>query len=193
MKVFMLGWEFPPIVSGGLGVACYGLTKALNGMGVDVMFLLPRPANHSHEHANGNGHSAAHLPAESYIDLFSRSLTGGPKRPPQVHVKELSVPDFRRTPAQSRNEADGRARQAAMQSEASMHGSASRSGNVPMRAATPEYKELTRVTFVPVNVHLQPLYDTPGRVSKDGGGNEAGSQSPDKDHDRNGQGRRRGE
>lgn len=39
----MLGWEFPPMVSGGLGVACYGLVKALNGMGVDVLFVLPKP------------------------------------------------------------------------------------------------------------------------------------------------------
>ncbi len=23
MKVFMLGWEFPPFISGGLGTACY--------------------------------------------------------------------------------------------------------------------------------------------------------------------------
>lgn len=44
VKVFMLGWEFPPVVSGGLGVACYGLVKALNASGVDVMFVLPRAA-----------------------------------------------------------------------------------------------------------------------------------------------------
>lgn len=43
MKVLMLGWEFPPYISGGLGTACYGLTKALNGNGVDVLFVLPRP------------------------------------------------------------------------------------------------------------------------------------------------------
>jgi glycosyltransferase involved in cell wall biosynthesis len=42
VKVFMLGWEFPPVVSGGLGVACYGLVKALNASGADVMFVLPR-------------------------------------------------------------------------------------------------------------------------------------------------------
>ena len=29
MKVLMFGWEFPPHISGGLGTACYGLTKAL--------------------------------------------------------------------------------------------------------------------------------------------------------------------
>jgi hypothetical protein len=30
MKTLMLGWEFPPYISGGLGTACYGLTKALD-------------------------------------------------------------------------------------------------------------------------------------------------------------------
>ncbi len=39
----MLGWEFPPFISGGLGTACYGLTKAMSGLGTDVMFVLPRP------------------------------------------------------------------------------------------------------------------------------------------------------
>jgi glycosyltransferase involved in cell wall biosynthesis len=43
VKVFMLGWEFPPMVSGGLGVACYGLAKALNSQSVDVLFVLPKP------------------------------------------------------------------------------------------------------------------------------------------------------
>jgi glycosyltransferase involved in cell wall biosynthesis len=41
MKVFMLGWEFPPYISGGLGTACYGLTKALDQMGVQITFVLP--------------------------------------------------------------------------------------------------------------------------------------------------------
>ncbi|MDB5295844.1 MAG: hypothetical protein JWO31_1827, partial [Phycisphaerales bacterium] len=43
MRVFMLGWEFPPFISGGLGTACYGLTKGLSAIGVDVLFVLPRP------------------------------------------------------------------------------------------------------------------------------------------------------
>jgi len=43
MRVFMLGWEFPPFISGGLGTACYGLTKAMSALGTDVLFLLPRP------------------------------------------------------------------------------------------------------------------------------------------------------
>ncbi len=38
----MLGWEFPPFISGGLGTACYGLTKALDQVGIDVIFCLPK-------------------------------------------------------------------------------------------------------------------------------------------------------
>ena len=41
MKILMFGWEFPPHVSGGLGTACYGLTKALAGLGQDILFVVP--------------------------------------------------------------------------------------------------------------------------------------------------------
>ncbi len=39
----MLGWEFPPFISGGLGTACYGLTRAMSRQGIEVVFILPRP------------------------------------------------------------------------------------------------------------------------------------------------------
>ena len=39
----MLGWEFPPFISGGLGTACYGLTKALDAAGHEILFVLPKP------------------------------------------------------------------------------------------------------------------------------------------------------
>jgi len=42
MKVFMLGWEFPPFISGGLGTACYGLTRAMDQLGMKVTFVLPK-------------------------------------------------------------------------------------------------------------------------------------------------------
>jgi len=43
MKVLMFGWEFPPHISGGLGTACYGLTRALAGLGdVEISFIVPR-------------------------------------------------------------------------------------------------------------------------------------------------------
>jgi glycogen(starch) synthase len=46
MKVLMLGWELPPHNSGGLGVACYQLCKALSKKGVDIEFVLPYTAVH---------------------------------------------------------------------------------------------------------------------------------------------------
>lgn len=39
----MLGWEFPPFISGGLGTACFGLTKGLDRLDVRVLFVLPKP------------------------------------------------------------------------------------------------------------------------------------------------------
>jgi glycogen(starch) synthase len=40
-KVLMLGWEFPPIINGGLGVACLGLCKALRKY-ADLSLILPK-------------------------------------------------------------------------------------------------------------------------------------------------------
>ena len=43
MKVLMFGWEFPPHISGGLGTACYGLTKGLAKLNsVDIVFVVPK-------------------------------------------------------------------------------------------------------------------------------------------------------
>jgi glycosyltransferase involved in cell wall biosynthesis len=41
MKVLMLGWEFPPHISGGLGTACFGLVGGLRHHDVDVVFVVP--------------------------------------------------------------------------------------------------------------------------------------------------------
>ncbi len=48
MRIMMLGWEFPPFIAGGLGTACYGLTKALDRLGHEVVFVLPKPVDRSH-------------------------------------------------------------------------------------------------------------------------------------------------
>ena len=42
----MLGWELPPHNSGGLGVACYHLSKALAHAGASIDFVLPYSAHH---------------------------------------------------------------------------------------------------------------------------------------------------
>ena len=46
MKILMLGWELPPHNSGGLGVACYHLSKALASQGADIEFVIPYTAEH---------------------------------------------------------------------------------------------------------------------------------------------------
>ncbi|MBW7944303.1 glycosyltransferase family 4 protein [Patescibacteria group bacterium] len=49
-RVFMVGWEYPPHNSGGLGVACEGLTQALAEANTQIFFTLPYrfPATVSH-------------------------------------------------------------------------------------------------------------------------------------------------
>ncbi|HYE01680.1 MAG TPA: glycosyltransferase, partial [Phycisphaerales bacterium] len=63
MRILMLGWEFPPFIAGGLGTACYGLTRALDQLGHEVIFVLPRPVS---------GATAAH------VTLKSPQPTGAP-------------------------------------------------------------------------------------------------------------------
>ena len=43
MRVLMFGWEFPPHISGGLGTACYGLTRGMSVIpGLDILFVVPK-------------------------------------------------------------------------------------------------------------------------------------------------------
>jgi len=67
----MLGWEFPPFMSGGLGVHCENLSKKLVAEGVEVDFFMPQnscrieaggvnlvPVYYSEEHASMNAATA---------------------------------------------------------------------------------------------------------------------------------------
>lgn len=40
-KVLMLGWEFPPIINGGLGVACHDLSSAMSDL-ADITMIIPK-------------------------------------------------------------------------------------------------------------------------------------------------------
>jgi glycosyltransferase involved in cell wall biosynthesis len=51
LRSLMFGWEFPPVHSGGLGVACEGLVRGLQLNDVDVTLVLP------HISAKGATHS----------------------------------------------------------------------------------------------------------------------------------------
>ncbi|NCN83057.1 MAG: glycosyltransferase family 4 protein [Candidatus Pacebacteria bacterium] len=48
--VFMVGWEYPPHNSGGLGVACQGLTQALAEQNTQIYFTLPYKTGFSASH-----------------------------------------------------------------------------------------------------------------------------------------------
>jgi hypothetical protein len=41
MKILMFTWEFPPLIAGGLAMACYGMVKALLQSGIEVDLVLP--------------------------------------------------------------------------------------------------------------------------------------------------------
>lgn len=41
LRVLKLGWEFPPLINGGLGIACLGLSKAL-AKHVDLRVVVPK-------------------------------------------------------------------------------------------------------------------------------------------------------
>jgi len=60
MKILMLGWEYPPHISGGLGTACEGLTTALAARGIEIDFLVPKlygEENAPHMHLLGAAYS----------------------------------------------------------------------------------------------------------------------------------------
>ncbi|MEI8055155.1 MAG: glycosyltransferase [bacterium] len=47
IKVLMYGWEFPPRISGGLGVACYAIVKELAKRNIDLTLILPQTVANS--------------------------------------------------------------------------------------------------------------------------------------------------
>ncbi len=73
MKILMFGWEFPPAISGGLGTACFGMTKALVDRGHQVTFVLPflpgtdRPSHVELVAALGPAAGADRLPSAGVI------------------------------------------------------------------------------------------------------------------------------
>ena len=42
LKILMIGWEYPPSITGGLGMACRGLAREVAARGHEVYFVLPR-------------------------------------------------------------------------------------------------------------------------------------------------------
>ncbi len=51
MRILMFGWEFPPHITGGLGTACFGLTKGLAKHNVEMLFVVPKAYGDEDEQA----------------------------------------------------------------------------------------------------------------------------------------------
>ena len=91
MKVFMLGWEFPPYISGGLGTACYGLTRGLDEAGVEVLFVLPMPLP-PEAHSHVQFRTSASLAGADQADQASPAGEATPAGPAFRHVQMRTLP-----------------------------------------------------------------------------------------------------
>ena len=82
----MLGWELPPHNSGGLGVACYHMSKALAEKGAEIDFVLPYNASHP-DSTHMTIHAATELgPLEKFGTLGAYSASGSV---PESETSEL--------------------------------------------------------------------------------------------------------
>ena len=89
MRVLMFGWEFPPYIAGGLGTACYGMTRALAERGADVRFVLPcADQSAGSVHSFLKIHSASGTPI---TEMDDRRLALAGNAAWQSHVRFLPV------------------------------------------------------------------------------------------------------
>jgi glycogen(starch) synthase len=110
MKIMMLGWELPPHNSGGLGVACYYLAKALAKQGANIDFVLPYSAHHpdtdfmkihavskrlpqqygslgAYDASRGAGHGSDILSVQSEYEAFAADFAKQ-NRPDVIHAHD---------------------------------------------------------------------------------------------------------
>lgn len=69
----MFGWELPPYNSGGLGVACEGIIRALKKTGTDIAFVLPRKSGND-QAADGitfADHTSPVIPVQSLLFAYA--------------------------------------------------------------------------------------------------------------------------
>ena len=149
----MLGWEFPPIITGGLGTACAGLTRALDRRGVKVTFVLPKAAH---------GHRATH------VSLLSPQNVLGPiDSPPRDSSPggTYEIVEWEELPAGGGEKTRGRERLAgALRSRPGSAGGPARGGAggmTPPDSAEPPVDAEANVTFLGVESALRDPYQRP--------------------------------
>ena len=84
----MLGWEFPPFISGGLGTACHGLTMAMTRLDMEILFVLPRAIT-TQQNAPA---AAARRPEESAAQPENLTLRAVPSHVTSPYGKAMPCP-----------------------------------------------------------------------------------------------------
>jgi glycogen(starch) synthase len=116
MRILMLGWEFPPFIAGGLGVACYGLTRALDSRGHRITFVLPRPVNRSNpshvrmlspESVQPGSRIADMAPRLTLGSVAPRETGHAPSAEEALHTEGFQNVTFRAVPAAFANPYEG--------------------------------------------------------------------------------------
>lgn len=80
----MLGWELPPHNSGGLGVACLNMARALSRQGADIDFVVPYKAEHPEI-------NFMHVVSATKLDPIYRYGGGSYE---SLHILEKIIPTF---------------------------------------------------------------------------------------------------
>lgn len=74
----MFGWEFPPHNSGGLGTACFGLTRAMSSCeNMDIVFVLPKKVNVSSDFVKIIFADTSAVLSDKDVSILSGYITSG--------------------------------------------------------------------------------------------------------------------
>ncbi|MSQ89785.1 MAG: glycosyltransferase [Phycisphaerales bacterium] len=91
-RVLMLGWEFPPFITGGLGTACHGLTRGLTSAGCDITFALPRAIDQSHaSHVRLLSPASAAVEASTWVAPPEGTITESVVSPQELEQSTSSA------------------------------------------------------------------------------------------------------
>ena len=91
MKILMLGWELPPHNSGGLGVACFYMAKALAKNGADIDFVVP----YKNKHTEIKFMKVLNATNFSEIHKFGAGVYDSPRWTRSSHNVSKFLPDIR--------------------------------------------------------------------------------------------------
>ncbi|MBR3169347.1 glycosyltransferase family 4 protein [Candidatus Saccharibacteria bacterium] len=98
MKILMLGWELPPHNSGGLGVACLNMARALSKQNVDIDFVVPYAAEHPHTEFMHVLHATNLDPIHRYGGGAYASININKKNIPSIDRPDmLSIRDIQKS------------------------------------------------------------------------------------------------